>query len=178
MFAYGLARLVAPDRWPDRRAVVVLLVLACLYPVFYSTPKAIGVANARRDFTTRELKPLADWLEQHVSAESKIMVHDAGYLGYRLNNPMVDLVGLKTAEVIPLHQEFTWPSCGEQRPEAIARLINRERPEYLAVLEKWEEVFVIAASARSAAQLQPVWQGQHGYTVYSMRYGPARKNPR
>jgi hypothetical protein len=178
MFAYGLARLVAPDRWPDRRAVVVLLVLACLLPLSVGTKDAIALARNSRNYTRVELAPLAEWLQANIRPQAKIMLHDAGYLGYALDNPMVDMVGLKSVQAQRLHHDLTLPTCGAIRSRAVALLIALERPDYLIVLHDWEDVFRITGLAEGTAHLKTVWKREHGYTVYSMSYDAARAGPR
>ena len=49
----------------------------------------------------------------------KVMVHDAGYVGFAARQRIVDLVGLKTPSSLEPHRELTWKSCGAGRGTAI-----------------------------------------------------------
>lgn len=89
--------------------------------------------------------------------DGPILLHDAGYLGWAGNKPLVDMVGLKTPAAIPLHQRFTEPSAGKGRGEAVAALAREKHCRYLVVLQGWEAFYGIAAGLQSQGwQLEPV----------------------
>lgn len=76
---------------------------------------------------------LAHWCQENLPSDAKLMVQDAGYIAYGSPFRVVDYVGLKTPEAIPLNKEYTWPSAGARRAEVIAALSRREHTEYLVV---------------------------------------------
>jgi hypothetical protein len=43
----------------------------------------------------------AQWVEQNVPADAQLAVHDIGALGYYVQNPILDLAGLTTPEIVP-----------------------------------------------------------------------------
>lgn len=174
VFVYGLARLLSPGERLGPRAAAAALALVFAYTLFVSLPMAIRQAEGSRDFTTRELMPLASWMQSNVDAGAVIMMHDVGYLGYVLRNPMVDLVGLKTGRAAEIHRQITWPSCGIRRPAAIARLVAGERPDYLVVLNSWDSGYLLSQGAAQVASLQSVWRSERGFTVYRLAYSGRR----
>jgi hypothetical protein len=48
-----------------------------------------------------EMVTTAKWVEQNIPAEALLAVHDIGALGYYVPNPLVDMAGLITPEVVP-----------------------------------------------------------------------------
>lgn len=115
---------------------------------------------ATRDFTTGALASVAGWAHENLPADSKLLIHDAGFISYATDLRMVDLVGLKTPRVIHFHEELTKPSGGKLRGEAINRIALQERPRYLIVLNGWDGIFHITDALRS-----------HGWRVDLMRPG-------
>ena len=48
-----------------------------------------------------EMVVTAQWVEQNVPPDALLAVHDIGALGYHVENPILDLAGLITPEVVP-----------------------------------------------------------------------------
>jgi hypothetical protein len=48
-----------------------------------------------------EMVETAKWVQQNIPSDALLAVHDIGALGYYVPNPMIDLAGLITPEVIP-----------------------------------------------------------------------------
>jgi hypothetical protein len=48
-----------------------------------------------------EMVETAKWVEQNVPPDSVLAVHDIGALGYHVQNPLIDLAGLITPDVVP-----------------------------------------------------------------------------
>jgi hypothetical protein len=48
-----------------------------------------------------EMVGTAKWVEKNIPADALLAVHDIGALGYYVPNPMIDLAGLVTPEVVP-----------------------------------------------------------------------------
>jgi hypothetical protein len=48
-----------------------------------------------------EMVETARWVNQNIPADARLAVHDIGALGYYVRNPIVDMAGLITPEVVP-----------------------------------------------------------------------------
>jgi len=170
MFLWGWARLLAPAQYPQRQPVMALLVLAVVYVSVFSTPTALAYTRGANNFTSNELMTMAEWVKANIRPDARIMIHDAGVAGYTLTQPMIDLVGLKSASARNLHEHLTWPSCGVRRGEAIASLVAQEKPDYIIILNRWDKIFRISNATARTAALQPVWQRENGYNIYALTY--------
>jgi hypothetical protein len=67
---------------------------------------AFGLIAARQnaydvDWIESEMVETAKWVAQNVPPDSVLAVHDIGALGYYVRNPLIDLAGLVTPEVVP-----------------------------------------------------------------------------
>jgi hypothetical protein len=71
-----------------------------------------------------EMVETARWVNQNVPADSRLAVHDIGALGYYVQNPIVDLAGLITPEVVPFIRD-------ESR---LAEYLDSNSVEYLITL--------------------------------------------
>jgi hypothetical protein len=70
-----------------------------------------------------EMVLTAEWVQQNVPPDALLAVHDIGALGYYVQNPILDLAGLITPEVV----EFI-------RDEVqLAEYLNRNSADYLIV---------------------------------------------
>jgi hypothetical protein len=49
-----------------------------------------------------EMVGTAQWVQEHIPSDALLAVHDIGALGYYVPNPMIDLAGLITPEVVPV----------------------------------------------------------------------------
>lgn len=79
---------------------------------------------------------LVRWCEGNLPADARLLVQDAGYVAYGSRFRIVDYVGLKTPEAMPLNKQLTWPSAGARRAEVVAELARREDASYLVVHEQ------------------------------------------
>jgi hypothetical protein len=48
-----------------------------------------------------EMVTTAQWIQQNVPPDARLAVHDIGALGFYVPNPLVDLAGLITPDVVP-----------------------------------------------------------------------------
>jgi hypothetical protein len=48
-----------------------------------------------------EMVTTAKWVQQNIPPDARLAVHDIGALGYYVQNPLVDMAGLITPEVVP-----------------------------------------------------------------------------
>lgn len=91
-----------------------------------------------------EMVETAQWVKQNLPPDSVLAVHDIGALGYHVPNPLVDLAGLITPEVIPFIREetrlmeFLDSRSAEYLivfPSLYPRLTSQKTPEFVAGLE-------------------------------------------
>ena len=54
-----------------------------------------------------EMVETAKWVEQNLPPDAVLAVHDIGALGYYVQNPLIDLAGLITPEVVPFIRDET-----------------------------------------------------------------------
>ena len=148
------------------RVAVALAVIGLLHAAVAAPGRWDRYLQAS-DFTRNDLAGVADWANANIPRGSKVLVHDAGYIAYATHFELADLVGLKTTRVVPIHEELTLPSAGGRRPEAIRRVASQERPEYLVVLKRWDEIFRITDSLRAGGWgVEPLRAGE--YSVYEL----------
>ncbi len=116
---------------------------------------------------TQKLTRIVAWSLHNLPPRATILVHDAGYMAYATPFHLVDLVGLKTPSNIRYHQQYTVPSMGRNRPEAVAAIISNTHPQYLIDLPVWEHDFGITQHLdRYGWHLQLIHSDGNGYQVY------------
>jgi hypothetical protein len=166
---YGAASLLT-RRWLATRVAAVALFALCIW-------QSLPEARARWlwhlaccNFTRVELAGVSQWLNEHVQPEEKVLVHDAGYVGYAVRAHIVDLVGLKTPSSLPAHRE-TWRTCGAARGPAVAKIARDQHPDYLVVLNSWDNIYGITAALRARG-----WglesRFKQAYSVYQLSPPP------
>jgi hypothetical protein len=70
-----------------------------------------------------EMVVTAKWVEQNVPPNALLAVHDIGALGYYVQNPILDLAGLISPEVVPFIRD----------EEQLVQYLNRNSADYLIV---------------------------------------------
>lgn len=70
-----------------------------------------------------EMVGTARWVEQNIPPDALLAVHDIGALGYYVPNPMIDLAGLITPDVVPFIRNST----------ELAAYLNSRSARYLIV---------------------------------------------
>ncbi len=73
---------------------------------------AFGFMAARQNaydvyWIESEMVETAKWVEQNLPPDSVLAVHDIGALGYHVQNPLIDLAGLITPDVVPFIRDET-----------------------------------------------------------------------
>ena len=48
-----------------------------------------------------EMVKTAEWVEKNIPSSARLAVHDIGALGYSVQNPILDMAGLTTPEIVP-----------------------------------------------------------------------------
>jgi hypothetical protein len=86
----------------DRRvAVAVATVVAAAALAAPSIGRARFVPVDRGDVRAPSYRALASWLADNTDRRASVAFVEVGYLGYFAPNPIVDLVGLVTPDVLP-----------------------------------------------------------------------------
>jgi hypothetical protein len=95
----GFLELVSSPKINKRIVLVWQVVSVVLTLAFHF----IGAQQNANDvfWIETEMVRTARWVEQNVPADAQLAVHDIGVLGYYVQNPIVDLAGLTTPEVVP-----------------------------------------------------------------------------
>ena len=89
---------------------------------------AFGYEGARQNasdvlWVESEMVATAQWVNQNIPSEAPLAVHDIGALGFYVKNPIVDMAGLVTPEVIPFIRDET-RLAGYLDSNAVAYLIT------------------------------------------------------
>lgn len=166
---YAVGSLIAKRHVAARAAAALLLVVALVQngPEFAPRWQFHSSCNA---FTRVELDGVATWLANN-AAKRKILLHDAGYVGYFVDAPMADMVGLKTPASIPPHEALTWTQCGAGRQQAVHDIALREQPTFVVVLAGWDGIYRLIDGLRARGwTLEPRYE--HVYVVYEVTGRP------
>jgi hypothetical protein len=95
----GLFEFVCSPTLNKRIAFVweVLTITLCL------TFTLIGAQQNANDvlWVESEMVTTAKWVNQNIPSDARLAVHDIGALGYYVQNPMIDMAGLITPDVVP-----------------------------------------------------------------------------
>lgn len=157
-----LARWPAPCRWMTLFAAVAACQAALLAPFTWREHQA------EQAKTRYELAGVAAWCDKNLPPESRLLIHDAGYISYATRFQMEDLVGLKTPSNITFHRDLTYPTNGAQRATAIHAAALRARADYIIVLDLWDGIFKITDGLRHYGwRLDPV-RTEGIYRVYRL----------
>jgi hypothetical protein len=114
----------------------------------------LGFVAQLKDYRTHivgfqaSLSDMVRWMNANLQNQPTVMVHDAGYVAYAGHAALVDLVGLKTPAAMEFHKRLTYPSAGLQRSQAVAEIAKKFRPQYLLVVQDWDESFRLVEGLR------------------------------
>jgi hypothetical protein len=84
----------------NRRIVLVWQVLTVVLTLAFQLIAARQNADDVFWIET-EMMRTARWVEQNIPPGARLAVHDIGVLGYYVQNPILDLAGLTTPEIVP-----------------------------------------------------------------------------
>lgn len=106
MYIWGLLGMIkfVSSKQVNRRVVFIwqaMLVMLCLW---------FGFVAARQNandvyWIESEMVGTAKWVQKNISPDALLAVHDIGALGYYVPNPIIDLAGLVTPDVVPFIRE-------------------------------------------------------------------------
>lgn len=89
----------------------------------------LGAAQNARDvaFIETQMVQTAHWLNENLPANALLAVHDIGAIGYFTQNPLIDMAGLITPDVVPFIRD-------ESR---LAEYLDASGAEYLVTFSEW-----------------------------------------
>lgn len=95
----GLLELVSLSQLSRYIKPLWLITLAVLTLAF----EFIGARQNANDiyWIESEMVTTARWVEENIPADARLAVHDIGALGYYVENPLVDMAGLISPDVVP-----------------------------------------------------------------------------
>jgi len=74
----------------------ILLFLSVTFLVVWDCKNAYDIFWIESEMVTT-----AKWIQQNLPPDARLAVHDIGALGFYVQNPLVDLAGLITPDVVP-----------------------------------------------------------------------------
>ena len=144
----------------SRKQTIRLAAISALFlPLMFGAQ--LSDYRSRISGDQQSLADVVNWINRNLPDRPTVMVHDAGYISYAAQVPLVDLVGLKTPAAIDFHRRLTYPSAGRLRSEAIADIATVFKPQYLVVLQDWNDKFDIVDGLRgNGFTVQEVYAGR------------------
>jgi hypothetical protein len=69
----------------------------------------IGAQQNAKDvlWVESEMVTTAKWINQNIPSDARLAVHDIGAMGYYVRNPMIDMAGLITPDLVPFIRDET-----------------------------------------------------------------------
>jgi hypothetical protein len=102
MYLWGLLGFVELISSPklNRRIEFVWQVLTVVFTIAF---QFIGARQNANDvfWIETEMVRAAKWVEQNIPSDARLAVHDIGALGFYVQNPIIDMAGLTTPEIVP-----------------------------------------------------------------------------
>jgi hypothetical protein len=95
----GLLELISAPRMSKRLISFWQVTTVALVIVF----QFFGIRQNAYDvfLIESEMTATAQWVGQNIPGDARLAVHDIGALGYYVQNPLVDMAGILTPQVVP-----------------------------------------------------------------------------
>lgn len=158
---------VQGKRWGLALRVSLLIAVA---QSWLSFPVWVASLSDGVRFSRTELREVATWVAQNTPSNSRVLVHDAGYISLLGQQRLIDLVGLKTPDVVPIHGALTWAQCS-RNTRALSVIADQFDAQYFVVFNDWDRIFKLTAGLRGAGwglrRIDGV-RGARAYVVYSL----------
>jgi hypothetical protein len=108
MYLWGVVGFLAFVRSPrvNQRIAFVWQTLTFTLCLAFTWIGAQQYANDVRWVET-EMVATAKWVSQHIPSDSRLAVHDIGALGYYVDNPVIDMAGLITPQIVSFIRDET-----------------------------------------------------------------------
>lgn len=167
---YGLIILTTKAQKPQKIAPILAVALTAQITTI-DIPINIQTNKNNKTFTEQSIAPIAEWINHKIPSDATILIHDAGYIGYKSQRHLIDLVGLKTPSAIKINQEINHRSCGLNRGAAIRKIVATHSPEYIVTLDSWDGIFGITNALNGPGagyHLTTVFATKNGYSIYKI----------
>jgi arabinofuranosyltransferase len=107
----------------------ITLVWQTLVVILLFTFQWVGAKQNAQDVVLIETQMVrtAQWMNEHLPADAVLAVHDIGAIGYFTKNPMVDLAGLVTPDVVPFIRDET----------RLEDYLNSRKVDFLVTFPGW-----------------------------------------
>lgn len=110
---------------------------------------------------------MSQWVAKHVPSDAVVMVHDAGMVSLFGEQPLVDLVGLKTSYSVDVHRRTTFARC-QRIASSISYIAKYYKASYLVVTEGWDKIFGLTQSLKLTGWHVERADGIRGKSVYQV----------
>ncbi len=127
-----------------RRASLAAGALAAIQVAVFASPNIAFYAGQVRTLS-RDNAAMAEWVAKNLPPDAVVMVHDAGRISLSGNQPLVDLVGLKSPFSADVHRGATYARC-ERTPSAISDIARRSGAGFIVVTTDWDRIFGLTES--------------------------------
>ncbi|MBK9927153.1 MAG: hypothetical protein IPP66_17940 [Anaerolineales bacterium] len=99
----------------------------------------VGASQNAQDVILIETQMVqtAQWMNENLPSNAVVAVHDIGAIGYFTQNPLIDLAGLVTPDVVPFIRD-------EPR---LAEYLNSTGAEYLVTFPSWYPHLIVGRDA-------------------------------
>ncbi len=170
MVAGWVALLTVKIRIPLLITRTVLLI-AALETVFL-LPGTMAKYEGGISLSRVELAGVSRWISKNLPNDTVVLIHDAGYISLHGNQPLVDLVGLKTPSSVVINRDSTL-SRGARDPLVIDKIARHSGASYFVVLDGWDRIFALTKSLRSTGWIverADTDRGKTSYKIYRIKH--------
>ena len=140
LLLFGLiSNMQAPQKCLSYTAQLITLLIALI------TLCALPLQYLYYQYTIRQIGLLQEqyiaWCNTHLPRNKIIAIQDAGFIAYATPLLLTDFVGLKSPDNISFHQQYTKPSHGLLRNQAISLILQTKKAHYLIMTNEWVDEF-------------------------------------
>lgn len=167
-----LAKLSGKMLWVRVAAATAVLLGSLAMQPTSATTYALNVKNI-----TEMQVAIARWVRDHAPKGSLLAVNDVGAIGVITDDPVLDLQGLVTTQVLPLRSMKE--QVAGRAPALLSQFLFDHRPDYLIIFPRWypemdqrRDVFTpvfqvqlkdnITAGSDTTFVYETVWAKAHG----------------
>lgn len=118
-------------------------------------------------FTKFENMTMGWWVEQNLTKNDVVLIHDAGYISTVTKSKLVDIVGLKTKDSVEINLATRYLSCGND-PRAIDAIASQYKATYFVVLSAWDQIFQLTNSLRATGWKVVRVDNERGDSAYKV----------
>lgn len=117
--------------------------------------------------TSSDNRQMAQWVVKNVPKDAVIMIHDAGMISTMGEQPLVDLVGLKSYYSVLVHRQTTFAAC-TRVPRAVTDIARNAGATYIIVTAGWDSIFRITDSLRMYGWTVERADKERGESIYQV----------